>query len=128
MLVPLVTHTQLLDFVIETVASAREELAAEGLDFGRDVPLGVMIEVAAAATMVGTWAAQVDFFALGTNDLVASALGLDRDEPRGADLQGPVTPRRAAAPAANDRCFAPGGPARDGVRRVGLRPGRHAAL
>ena len=43
--------------------------------------LGVMIEVAAATTMIETWAEHVDFFALGTNDLTASALGLDRDDP-----------------------------------------------
>ncbi|HTU18127.1 MAG TPA: putative PEP-binding protein, partial [Gemmataceae bacterium] len=80
-LVPLVTSTELLDFVLETGAKARDSLAAEGAPFAADVPLGVMIEVAAAASLVGVWAEQVAFFAVGTNDLTASALGLERDDP-----------------------------------------------
>jgi phosphoenolpyruvate-protein kinase (PTS system EI component) len=40
-----------------------------------------MIETAAAAALVAEWAEQAAFFALGTNDLTASALGLDRDDP-----------------------------------------------
>ncbi|HZV05791.1 MAG TPA: putative PEP-binding protein [Gemmataceae bacterium] len=80
-LVPLVTSSELLDFVLETVDKARDSLAAEGLPFAADVPLGVMIEVAAAVSLVSAWAEQVSFFAIGTNDLAASALGLDRDDP-----------------------------------------------
>ncbi|HTU18569.1 MAG TPA: putative PEP-binding protein [Gemmataceae bacterium] len=80
-LVPLVTSSELLDFVLETVARARDSLTAEGLPFAADIPLGVMIEVAAAASLVAAWAEQVSFFAIGTNDLAASALGLDRDDP-----------------------------------------------
>lgn len=80
-LVPLVTSSELLDFVLETVSKARDSLKAEGLPFAPDVPLGVMIEVAAVASLVPVWAEQVSFFALGTNDLTASALGLDRDDP-----------------------------------------------
>src|SRR5205823_6205935 len=91
-LIPLVTHSQQLDWVLETVARAREELTSEGLESGRDVPLGVMIEVAAATTLVEDWAAQVDFFALGTNDLIASALGVDRDQLLAAELQDPLHP------------------------------------
>jgi phosphotransferase system enzyme I (PtsP) len=80
-LVPLVTSSELLDFVLETVDKARNSLTAEGLPFAADVPLGVMIEVAAAVSLVSAWAEQVSFFAIGTNDLAASALGLDRDDP-----------------------------------------------
>lgn len=80
-LVPLVTSSELLDFVLETVAKARDSLTAEGLPFSADVPLGVMIETAAAVSLVSAWAEQVAFFAVGTNDLAASALGLDRDDP-----------------------------------------------
>jgi phosphoenolpyruvate-protein kinase (PTS system EI component) len=79
--VPLVTRSEVLDFVLETLARSREELAREGLDFSPSVPLGVMIEVPAAVPMVAVWAEQVEFFALGTNDLTAAALGLDRDDP-----------------------------------------------
>lgn len=80
-LVPLVTSSELLDFVLETAAKARDSLSAEGLPFDPKVPLGVMIEVAAAVSLVSEWAEHVSFFAIGTNDLAASALGLDRDDP-----------------------------------------------
>jgi phosphotransferase system enzyme I (PtsP) len=80
-LVPLVTSSELLDFIVETVAKARDSLTAEGLPFAADVPLGIMIETAAAASLVPAWAEHVSFFAIGTNDLAASALGMDRDDP-----------------------------------------------
>ena len=83
MLIPLVTRTRLLEFAIQTVQQARQELLREELEFGKDVPLGVMIEVAAVAPLVDAWSERVDFFSLGTNDLLASALGIDRDDPVG---------------------------------------------
>jgi phosphotransferase system enzyme I (PtsP) len=91
-LIPLVTHSELLDYVREVVSCTRQELEREGLDFGRDVPLGAMIEVAAAVPLVPLWANQVSFFALGTNDLTASALGLDRDDRVGAGQTDPLHP------------------------------------
>ena len=91
-LIPLVTRTEQLDFILETVTRARDELARDGLDFGTDVPLGIMLEVAAATRMVESWSKHVDYFALGTNDLVASALGIDRDDPVGASLIDPLHP------------------------------------
>jgi phosphoenolpyruvate-protein kinase (PTS system EI component) len=86
-LVPLITRTELLDFVRETVRQARAELRDEGLAFGEQVPLGIMLETAGAALLIDGWIEQVDFVALGTNDLLASALGADRDDPVGL---GPV--------------------------------------
>lgn len=83
LLIPLVTRTRLLEFAIQTVDQARQELTREELEFGQDVPLGVMIEVAAVAPLVDAWSKKVDFFSLGTNDLLASALGIDRDDPVG---------------------------------------------
>jgi phosphoenolpyruvate-protein kinase (PTS system EI component) len=91
-LIPLVTRSEVLDFVLETVGKAREALVREGQDFASTVPLGVMIETAAAVPMVSLWAEQVDFFALGTNDLTASAMGLDRDEHVAAGQIDALTP------------------------------------
>ena len=91
-LIPLVTRSELLDFVLQTLDKAREGLRREGLSFADDVPVGVMIETAAAAYMVPAWAGHVDFFALGTNDLAASALGLARDDPVSAQLADPLHP------------------------------------
>ena len=91
-LIPLVTRGEVLDFVTETAAMAREELTREGMEFDAGVPLGLMIETAAAAPMVDQWADGAAFFALGTNDLTASALGLDRDDPAAAGQMDPLHP------------------------------------
>src|SRR5262249_35184179 len=74
------------------VAQARQELRREGLAHGRDVPLGIALEVAGAAALAELWAEQVGFFALGTNDLMASALGVDRDDPVSAGVIDPMHP------------------------------------
>jgi phosphotransferase system enzyme I (PtsP) len=84
-LIPLVTRSEVLDFVLETVRRVRDDLTRSGVSFNPALPLGIMIETAAAVPLVGAWARSVDFFALGTNDLTASALGLERDDPLTAD-------------------------------------------
>ncbi len=91
-LIPLVTRTELLDFALDALARAKEELGREGLDFRRDVPLGAMIEVAAAVPMVRLWGERAAFFALGTNDLTATALGVDRDDRAGVGGADPLHP------------------------------------
>jgi len=92
LLIPLVTRTELLDFVVVVVDEAKRSLAEDGLEFGRDVPLGVMIEAAAAVPLVRSWADAVTWFALGTNDLTASALDLDRNDPVTMKLADPLHP------------------------------------
>jgi phosphotransferase system enzyme I (PtsP) len=92
LLIPLVTTSELLDFVTETVAKAEESLTADGLEFARGVPVGAMIEVAAAVPMVRLWAPRVAYFALGTNDLVASSLGVGRDDLAAAADADPLHP------------------------------------
>jgi phosphotransferase system enzyme I (PtsP) len=78
--VPRVTRSEQLDFVVNAVGEARDHLTREGIEHAASVPLGIMIEAAAAAPMTASWASQVDFFALGTNDLTASSLGISREE------------------------------------------------
>ncbi|CAN5143218.1 phosphoenolpyruvate--protein phosphotransferase [soil metagenome] len=83
-MVPLVTSTEQFDFILETIGQAKDDLQREGHEFNPRVPFGVMLEVAAATALVATWAEHVDSFALGTNDLIASVLGIDRERPVGA--------------------------------------------
>ena len=51
-----------------------------------------MIETSASAPLAADWAPRASFFALGTNDLTASALGLDRDDPAAAAQMDPLHP------------------------------------
>ena len=64
----------------------------QGLPFGEDIPLGVMIEVPAAALCIDSILNEVDFVSIGSNDLIQYVMAADRDNPKVAYLCEPFHP------------------------------------
>ena len=83
---PMVVDNVELRAAKEILEECREELEAEGTDYG-EVEVGVMIETPAAAIRAADIAPEVAFFSVGTNDLVQYTLAADRGNERLTRLQ-----------------------------------------
>lgn len=86
----------LLPFIVsvEEIRRTRNLLreVMEELDFDADVPLGIMVETAAALETLDLLAPHVDFLSLGTNDLTQYVVAVDRGNPRLSALSDPLHP------------------------------------
>ncbi|HVS35766.1 MAG TPA: phosphoenolpyruvate--protein phosphotransferase [Gemmataceae bacterium] len=92
LLFPMVSTLEEVRDIRRMVEATRTELRRSGTRFSEDVPLGVMIEVPAAALCIDEIVREVDFVSIGSNDLVQYLMAADRDNPKVAHLCEPFSP------------------------------------
>ncbi len=79
---PMITSIEEVRTAKLMLEKAKKELKNEKTAFDEDIPVGVMIETPAAVMISGELAREVDFFSIGTNDLLQLTLGMDRQNSR----------------------------------------------
>jgi len=91
-LVPMLAHVHEIEQALMAVAQAKEQLDDAGVPYDRDVDVGGMIEIPAAALSLGIFLKKLDFLSIGTNDLVQYTLAIDRTDDTVAHLFDPLHP------------------------------------
>ena len=91
-LIPMLMNASEVDQALLLLDQAKLSLDAEGIAYDRNIPVGGMVEIPAAALALGLLTKRLDFLSIGTNDLIQYLLAIDRTDDAVAHLYDPLHP------------------------------------
>ena len=89
---PMVALVEEVRWLKEQVKKFSGELSSEGLPFNPDIEIGIMLEVPSVAMLADKFATEVDFFSVGSNDLIQYFFAADRGNPQVKYFNQPLNP------------------------------------
>jgi phosphotransferase system enzyme I (PtsI) len=91
-LIPMLSSMSELNQALLFIDATKLSLEIDGIPYDREVKIGGMIEIPAAALAVNAFAKKLDFLSIGTNDLIQYTLAIDRTDEQVAPLYDPLHP------------------------------------
>jgi len=91
-MIPMLSNSHELDQVLNIINDIKNTLTSQNLKFDKEIKIGAMIEVPAAAITANLFAQKMDFLSIGTNDLIQYTLAVDRIDESVNYLYDPLNP------------------------------------